>query len=284
MNSLSRLIKKWQSNLRKIFHKRTVTLNALSGRKREPNEFKKNDMLENINLENILFLDIETVPMAAKYSDLPENFRRLWDKKAEVLARNDRNPGMEGVTPEQIFERAGIYSEFGKIICISTGILRNGSLWIKSYYGSDEGQILTEFAGMLVKAGEKKIQYLCAHNGKEFDYPYLIRRMLVNGIKVPQILDLSGKKPWEVNHLDTMDLWKFGDYKNYTSLELLATIFGIPTPKDDISGQDVGRVFWQEKDLPRIVTYCQKDVVTIVNLLLRFKGEPLLDPEKITYV
>jgi len=162
--------------------------------------------------------------------------------------------------------------------------LRNGSLWMKSFYGEDEKQLITDFSGMILKATGKKIQFLCAHNGKEFDYPYLIRRMLVNGIRIPPVLDLSGKKPWEVNHLDTMELWKFGDYKNYTSLELLATIFGIPTPKDDITGQDVGRVYWQEKDFPRIVNYCQKDVVTIVNLILKFKGEQLISPSQITYL
>jgi hypothetical protein len=222
--------------------------------------------------------------MVAGYPDLPENFRKLWEKKAGVLSRGDNLAGRPAQTPEEVFERAGIYAEFGKIICISTGILRSGSCRIKSYYGEDEKQLLADFAGMLLKGADKKIQFLCAHNGKEFDYPYLIRRMLVNGIKVPPILDLAGKKPWEVNHLDTMELWKFGDYKNYTSLELLATIFGIPTPKDDITGQDVGRVFWQEKDLPRIVTYCQKDVVTIVNLILKFKGEPAIEQSQITYV
>jgi uncharacterized protein YprB with RNaseH-like and TPR domain len=123
--------------------------------------------------------------------------------------------------------------------------------------------------------------YLCAHNGKEFDYPYLIRRILINGLEVPSILNLSGKKPWEVNHIDTMELWKFGDYKHYTSLELLATVFGISSPKDDINGSDVGRVYWQENDLQRIVKYCQKDVVTIVNLLLRFKGKPMMGEESI---
>jgi hypothetical protein len=123
---------------------------------------------------------------------------------------------------------------------------------------------------MLRKSGGKSFQFLCAHNGKEFDYPYMIRRMLINGVEVPPILDLAGKKPWEVNHLDTMELWKFGDFKNYTSLELLAAVFDIPTPKDDIHGSEVGSVYWKDGDLQRIVTYCQKDVLTIVNLFLRF--------------
>ena len=163
-------------------------------------------------------------------------------------------------------------------------MLRNNSLRIKSFSGDNEHELLLGFIDMLKKLKEKNINYLCAHNGKEFDYPYLIRRMLINGLEVPAILDLSGKKPWEVNHLDTMELWKFGDYKNYTSLELLAAVFGIPTPKDDIKGSDVARVYWQEHDLPRIVAYCQKDVATVVNLLLRFKGRPMIGEEEIQIV
>src|SRR5512135_282513 len=241
-------------------------------------------MLDQINTENILFIDIETVPMTEEYDHLSPVFKKLWDKKAETLQKYDR-PGPEPLkTPSELYERAGIYAEFGKIICISTGVLRNGSLWIKSFYGDDENALLKDFAGLLNKSQEKKFQFLCAHNGKEFDYPYLIRRMLIRGIPVPPILDLSGKKPWEVNHLDTLELWKFGDFKNYTSLELLATIFGIPTPKDDIEGKDVARVYYLEKDLPRIVTYCQKDVITIVNLLLKFKGKEVVNENQVTYV
>lgn len=241
-------------------------------------------MLDQIPVETILFLDIETVPMRSTYDELPEPFRRLWDKKAETLSKFDRSSPDPLKTPADWFERAGIYAEFGKIICISTGAVRNGTLWIKSFYGDDEPSLLKEFTGMLEKSGEKKFHYLCAHNGKEFDFPYLIRRMLINGLRVPAILDLSGKKPWEVNHLDTMELWKFGDYKSFTSLELLATLFNIPTPKDDIEGKDVARVYYEEHDLPRIVTYCQKDVMTIVNLILRLKGAPIMGEDQITVV
>ncbi len=241
-------------------------------------------MLKNIKIESILFLDIETVPIYSEHEELPEPFRKLWDKKAEQLNRFGKRAEQEMQSPEQLYERAGIYAEFGKIICISTGIFRNGTLWIKSFYGDDEAAILTDLADQLSKAQEKKYIYLCAHNGKEFDYPYIIRRMLINNIPVPPILDLSGKKPWEVNHLDTMELWKFGDFKSYTSLELLAALFNIPTPKDDIEGSDVGRVYWQDHDLPRIVNYCQKDVTTIVNLLLKFKGQPLVEPDKVQIV
>jgi 3'-5' exonuclease len=241
-------------------------------------------MLENINIDTVLFLDIETVPMTPLYDDLPASFRKLWDKKSETLAKYERNGTEVAKTPAEWYERAGIYAEFGKIICISTGALRTGSLWIKSFYGDGEKTLLKDFADMLEKSSDKKFQYLCAHNGKEFDFPYMIRRMLINGVPVPPMLDLSGKKPWEVNHLDTMELWKFGDYKSYTSLELLATLFNIPTPKDDIEGKDVARVYYEEHDLPRIVTYCQKDVITIVNLLLKMKGKELVKEGHINYV
>ncbi|MEI6681907.1 MAG: 3'-5' exonuclease [Bacteroidota bacterium] len=233
-------------------------------------------MLENYHIENILFLDIETVPQFATFEELPCELQPLWEKKANQLSRFGKPASEAVLSAAEIYERAGIYAEFGKVICISTGIFRQGELNIQSYRGDEEKQVLLSFCKMLHKSAEKKITRLCAHNGKEFDFPYLIRRMLINGLEIPAILDLSEKKPWEVNHLDTMELWKFGDYKSYTSLELLAAVFGIPTPKDDIRGSDVARVYWQEHDLPRIVTYCQKDVVTIVNLLLRFKGHPMV--------
>jgi hypothetical protein len=238
-------------------------------------------MLENYNIENILFLDIETVPQQTDYEHLTERLKKLWRKKAEQLSRYDKFAAEEPLKPEVLYERAGIYAEFGKIVCISTGVYRNQTLWIKSFSGDDETMLLTGFSELVNKAQEKRINYLCAHNGKEFDYPYIIRRLLINGLPVPPILDLSGKKPWEINHLDTLELWKFGDFKNYTSLELLATVFGIPTPKDDIDGSDVAQVYWEEHDLKRITTYCQKDVITIVNLFLRFQGKSIITDDKI---
>ena len=241
-------------------------------------------MVGNIKIEKILFLDIETVPMVSNYDKMPERLRKLWDKKTEILKKNDRMISEELKSPDHYFSRAGIYAEFGKIVCISTGFIRNEELRIKSFYGDDEKQLLLEFTDMITKSTGKTFQFFCAHNGKEFDYPYLTRRLIINGLPVPSMLDLSGKKPWEVPHLDTMELWKFGDYKNYTSLELLAAVFDIPTPKDDINGSDVGRVYWEEQDLPRIVTYCQKDVLTIVNLFLRFRNQPIIQENKITYV
>lgn len=240
-------------------------------------------MLENYTLENILFLDIETVPESSDYNQLTDQMKLLWKKKAEQLSRLEKMRNEPEKEAAEIYGRAGIYAEFGKIICISTGMVSNGTIRLKTYSGDEEKKILMDFSGML-RVEEKTIRYLCAHNGKEFDYPYLIRRMLINGIIVPPILDLSGKKPWEVNHLDTMDLWKFGDYKNYTSLALLAAVFGIPTPKDDIDGSEVGKVYWEDHDLPRIVKYCQKDVITMVNLFLRFQGRPMINQQEIQFL
>jgi 3'-5' exonuclease len=234
-------------------------------------------------LEHILFLDIETAPAYRHYNELPERFRKLWDKKTEQL--NLGKP--EQVTPDTMYKRAGIYAEFGKIICISVAYTteENGVRCIrgKSFAGDDEKVLLFEFAQMLNKYYNSPDKVLCAHNGKEFDFPYMARRMLINGLQIPDILNSAGKKPWEVNHLDTMELWKFGDYKSYSSLNLLTAVFDIPTPKDDIDGSEVGDVYWVEKNLPRIVKYCQKDVVAIIQLFLRYQGEPLIDEAQITF-
>lgn len=236
-------------------------------------------MLENIKAENVLFLDIETVPEYADFESVPEKFQEFWDKKSSYFRKEDQQAG-------DVYQRAGIYSEFGKIICISVGIIvkkaDQKTFRLKSFFGDDEKLLLKEFAQMLEKyhSSNKDLQ-LCAHNGKEFDFPYIARRMLIHGIKLPKLLDIAGKKPWEVMFLDTMELWKFGDYKNYTSLNLLTHIFNIPTPKDDIDGSMVADVYWKEKDLQRIVTYCEKDVVAIAQLLLRYKGEELIDQENI---
>ena len=235
-------------------------------------------MLNYIKLDKVLFLDIETVPMCATYEELPERFMPLWDKKAAYLKKEEED------SPASLFPRAGIYAEFGKVVCISFGMLIDGNFRIKSFYGDDEKALLTEFTSLLEHKFSSKEFLLCAHNGKEFDFPYLSRRMLINGMSLPEILDLAGKKPWEVPHLDTMELWKFGDFKNYTSLELLTAVFDIPTPKDDIDGSQVGEVYWQEKDLERIVKYCQKDVLSIAQLFLRYQNKPLLTEEQVLIV
>jgi 3'-5' exonuclease len=240
-------------------------------------------MLEKINIENVLFLDIETVPAFAEYSQLSDRMQKLWNRKADRLSSYANIPE-EPVSPEQLYTRAGIYAEFGKIICISVGAFLKGELRIKSFSGHDEKELLTEFAELLNKRYNRPENLLCAHNGKEFDFPYMARRMLVLGIPIPQILDLSGKKPWEVNHLDTMELWKFGDYKNFTSLDLLAAIFNIPTPKDDIDGSQVAGVYYKENDLPRIVHYCTKDVLTVAQIFRRYRGEPLIEEDRVMFV
>ena len=226
-------------------------------------------------LSNILFLDIETVPQYSAYTELPEVWKNLWDHKASYLIRNK-----EDETSESIYNRAGIYAEFGKIICISCGVITGGNddkkLIIKSFYGNDEKLVLYQFCEMLNKWSIDASKFLCAHNGKEFDFPYLCRRLIINAMPIPFLLQVSGKKPWEVNHLDTLELWKFGDYKSYTSLNLLAQSLDIPTSKDDIDGSMVWEVYWKESNIERIVTYCQKDVATMTQVFLRINGESLI--------
>lgn len=231
-------------------------------------------MLEQIKNNNILFLDVETAPLVYNYKELDDTMRPLWDTKFRY---------QQAETPEQLYKKAGIYAEFARIICISVGFFHEGTFRIKSYFQDNERDLLLDFSELLNQHFSRKEKLLCAHNGKEFDFPFLCRRMLINGVKLPRILQIAGKKPWEINHLDTMELWKFGDYKNYTSLNLLAAIFHIPTPKDDIDGSAVARVYWEEKDMQRIVTYCQKDVLTVAQLLLRFKGEALIEEKNIVF-
>jgi uncharacterized protein YprB with RNaseH-like and TPR domain len=233
-----------------------------------------------VPVHNILFLDIETVSQEPAFDRLPEEWKELWTRKAEILLRNK-----EEETIESIYSRAAIYAEFGKVICISCGLLQvNGDekkLVLKSFYADDEKTLLREFADLLRKWAIDGSKFLCAHNGREFDFPYLCRRMVINGIGVPAILFTPGRKPWEICHIDTMDLWKFGDFKNYTSLNLLAYTLGVPTSKDDIDGSMVGEVYWKENNLQRIVTYCQKDVITVAQVYLRIYNETLIAPENI---
>ena len=235
-------------------------------------------MLDNIKVEDILFLDIETVPETFSYELLSPAMQNLWDKKSKQFRTPDQKA-------EDVYERAGIYSEFGRIICISVGLIRGKNPFVfrlKSFFGKEEKSLLTEFSGMLTKFSRtNKEAILCAHNGKEFDFPYIARRMIINGLIIPEILDNAGKKPWEIKLLDTMDLWKFGDYKNYTSLDLLTSVLGIPTPKDDIDGSMVAGIFYNEDNIQRIVHYCEKDVLAIARVLLRFKNLPGIDEDKI---
>ena len=235
-------------------------------------------MIKDINIENVLFLDIETVPAFESYEKMPELFRKLWDRKTETLKKEAED------TPESLFPRAGIYAEFGKIICISVGFFRGREFRIKSFYGEDEFQLIRQFCKLLESHFNFTDKMLCAHNGREFDFPFLARRILIQGLPLPAILDVAGRKPWEVQFLDTMELWKFGDYKHYTSLELLSAVFDIPTPKDDISGADIHTVYWKDHDLERIRTYCQKDVLTVARLFLKYQQQPGIPDENVIIV
>ena len=227
-------------------------------------------MLQTIPIEKVLFLDIETVPQVGNWEALDESTQKLWDKKTRLQRKDD-------FSAEEFYtEQGGIMAEFGKIICISVGIMeKNEKIMIKSFYGDDEKKLLEEF-GEIFNRPKLRDVILCAHNGKEFDFPWIARRFLINGMHPPKPFQLFGKKPWEIQHLDTMELWKFGDYKSYVSLELLANVFGIPTPKDDIDGSMVASIYYIEKDLFRIVTYCEKDVLTLANVFRRMRQEDLL--------
>lgn len=221
----------------------------------------------------ILFLDIETVSQKSSYDELSQRMQNLWNKKSIRIRQSEEE------TPEETYKRAGIYAEFGKIVCISIGYFHEDKFRVTAIYGDDEREILETFSRKIVN-----FNTLCAHNGKEFDFPYICRRMLINGLKIPYILDVSGKKPWETAFLDTMEMWRFGDYKNYTSLELLTAVFDIPTPKDDIDGSMVGEYYWEKKEIERIAEYCKKDVIAIAQLFLRYKNLNLVDEENIIHV
>lgn len=237
-------------------------------------------MIKRLNLEHILFLDIETVPQHQHFNDLDDTSKALWEQKSQYQRKED-------YSAEEFYERAGIWAEFGKIVCISVGyfVLKNDirNFRVTSFFG-EEVKILKDFKTLLETHFNKPHHLLCAHNGKEFDFPYIARRMIINGIDIPFKLDLFGKKPWEVPHLDTLELWKFGDYKTYTSLKLMAHVLGIPSPKDDIDGSEVRGVFYEENDIDRIVIYCEKDTVTVAQILLRLRNDDILNADEILSV
>lgn len=240
-------------------------------------------MFEYIIPEDILFIDIETVPQYPSLGQAPEVIQHLWEKKSCSLRTEPQEAS-------DVYNRAGIYAEFGRIICISAGVIaiKDGqrTYKVKSYCDNDEKKLLLSFNTMLESFTSNPKKKLCAHNGYEFDFPYIARRTLINGLTLPKVLDISGAKPWEIKErmFDTLQMWKFGDYKSYTSLELLCAIFHIPTPKDDIDGSQVASVYYEEKNLERIVRYCEKDTLALANLLLRFKGEAIIHPEKMLAV
>ncbi len=237
-------------------------------------------MIKKIALKNLLFLDIETVPEHASFEELSEEKKKLWELKTQYQRKED-------FTPEEFYDRAGIWAEFGKIVCISVGYFAfQGELRtfrITSFHG-EEKKLLLEFRNLLEDHFSRPQHLLCAHNGKEFDFPYIARRMLIHDMQLPVKLDLFGKKPWEVPHLDTLELWKFGDYKHYTSLKLLCNVLNIPSPKDDIDGSEVRDVYYLDQNIDRIVIYCEKDVVAIAQVILKLRQEPLLSEEEVLSV
>lgn len=238
-------------------------------------------MNSKIDFKNILFLDIETVPETEQFEELSKEMQELFALKTEYQRK-------EEFTVEEFYSRAGIWAEFGKIVCISVGFFSQMEpkriFRVKSIFDDDEAKLLTEFKQLLDQHFNKSNHILCAHNGKEFDFPYIARRMIINKIDLPSKLNLFGKKPWEIPHLDTMELWKFGDYKHYTSLKLMTAILDIPSPKDDIDGSQVGEVYYKEKNLGRIVEYCEKDTIAVAQLLLRLFNHELLADNEIVKV
>lgn len=240
-------------------------------------------VLHTVALDQLLLLDIETTPLTASFNHLSDELQRLWLEKNTKTAPDSENG------EEAYAEKAGLYAEFGRIVCISAGFFytENGhyQLRIKSFAGENEQMVLEGFMDLVQKFFIKFPRFQFAgHNIREFDIPYLCRRALINGIGLPAPMQVNNFKPWESPMLDTLQIWRFGEFRNYTSLKLLAAVLGIPTPKDDIDGSMVGKVFWEEKNLPRIVEYCQKDVLTVAQLLLKFKGLPLLPKEAVSFV
>lgn len=237
-------------------------------------------MIEKIRLDNILFLDIETVPEVADFNELDNEMKDLWDHKTQYQRKDE-------YTPEEFYERAGIWAEFGKIVCISAGYFTlKGDIRhfrVTSFFG-DEKKILRDFSNLMNNHFGQPQHLMCGHNIKEFDIPFIARRMIINQIAIPDKLNLFGKKPWEIPHLDTLELWKFGDYKHFTALKLLTKILGIASPKDDIDGSQVGHVFYVEKDIDRIAIYCEKDVIAVAQVFLRLRREDLLIEEEIIHV
>lgn len=237
-------------------------------------------MIEKINLNNILFLDIETVPETENYNQLDSEMQMLYEQKTQYQRKDD-------ISAEEFYERAGIWAEFGKIVCISVGFfvikgdVRN--FRVTSFFG-EEPKLLKDFNNLINNHFNQPQHLLCGHNAKEFDIPFLARRMIINNIPIPDKLNLFGKKPWEIPHLDTLELWKFGDYKHFTSLKLMCKVLRIPSPKGDIDGSQVAQVFYQEKDIDRIVTYCEKDTIAVAQIFLRLRREDLLIEEEIIHV
>ncbi|MCK4747712.1 MAG: ribonuclease H-like domain-containing protein [Bacteroidales bacterium] len=237
--------------------------------------------MQELRLENILFLDIETVPIKESFGELNGQMKKLWEVRSSHLRK-------EGEDASDVWSRAGLYAEFGRIICISAGLFSKLSeprrFRIKSFYGDDEIKIIRDFGGLIRNFRKGKDLILCAHNGKEFDFPFIARRTIILDEPLPEVLNIAGKKPWERNFVDTLELWKFGEFRNYTSLALLAEILGVSNPKDDLDGSQVAPVYYVEKDIDRIARYCEKDVLAVAQVLLRLRGEKLIPEENVEVI
>lgn len=236
---------------------------------------------EKLQLKNILFIDIETVSITKEFEELPQRLQEHWKKKASRL-KNEENQPLEKL----YFDRAAIYAEFGKVICIGVGGFyeQDTKFKAKTLVSGDEKELLLNFKKLVEEHSAKGNLILCAHNGREFDFPYLCRRMLINGIKLPAVLDITGKKPWEVLHIDTLEFWKFGDYKNYTSLDLLASVFDIPGSKSLMDGSEVNTNFYDQDNLQKITEYCREDVIVLAQLFLKLNGRDILNNEDLLRV
>lgn len=213
----------------------------------------------------LFYLDVETTSEKQFFSELTPAWQSLWRQKATRIDALKE--------PEELYPKAAIYAEFGKIICISIGVLdeKHAELRIVSFYGFDEQKILVEFTRWANEFLDKQ-SVLAAHNGKEFDFPWIARRLAIQGIPIPKPFQLFGKKPWDIQHIDTLELWKCGDYKHFTSLELLATVFGIHHAKSHLSGDKIHHAFWVEQDISGIAAYCSADVETLARLIGRLNA------------
>lgn len=249
-------------------------------------------MLDKLPLTNVLFLDIETVCGERDLSKMRPALLSAWKIKASQILKKPQEEISDEEYENTYKEKAAFYAEFGKIVCISVGlIIRKGkesdlSIKLNSYYGDEESSMLQDFAEMMSQYfNNPSMHFICGHNIKEFDIPYLCRRMVINEINLPNLLSIQGKKPWETAYLlDTMLLWKFGEFKSFASLKLLTAVFDIPSPKDDIDGSEVGKVYWEDEELTRIVKYCEKDVLAVIQLMMKFKRLSLFDDSNIISV
>ncbi len=238
--------------------------------------------MHQVNPHDIIFLDIETVSCFPDFETMPLLWQKNWQEKIKYSLP-------EGKTAAEFYElRAGVMAEFSKIVCISMGYLMREEqlkLRVKSFYGHEECSILDSFVKTMERIEKhSRSWHFGGHNIKEFDIPFICRRLLANGKPIPAFMDFQNMKPWETNIVDSFQYWKFGDYKNYTSLNLLAAVLDIPSPKDDIDGSMVGSVYWKEKNIERIASYCQKDVVTVANVFLKFNNLPLLHDDDVELV